>query len=97
MSVARQYILVAAEGEAKALEGALTNLAQTVSGLSGCQGVEILRDLGHPKRFVFIEKWATVEAHKRAGGSLPRDVLEPVMAALADKPAATYLDYLWAK
>ncbi len=94
MTVARHYVMHAKEGSDAALERALRDLAAAVRPLPGCEGVEMLRDLGNERRFVFIERWADVDAHKAAGPMLDKRIFEPMMAALDGPPEGAYLDYL---
>jgi quinol monooxygenase YgiN len=94
MTVARLYRMIAAEGREDALAQALQDAARLVAGVAGSEGVEVLRDAEAPGRFVFIEKWATIEHHKAAPGQLPKGGLDAVMAALAAPPEGAYLDYL---
>jgi len=94
MTVARLYLMHAAEGKDATLETALYGLADHVRTFAGCQGVEVLRDIGNEKRFVFIEEWDSEEAHKAAGGNLDKAVIGPVMGALDGPPDGSYLDYL---
>jgi heme-degrading monooxygenase HmoA len=94
MTIARHYLMHAAEGKDATLETALAGLADVVRALPGSEGVELLRDLGNERRFVFIEKWESVEAHKAGGPLVPKDVFAPVMAALDGPPEGAYLDYL---
>jgi len=92
MTVARIYIMHASE--TAALESALETLADAVRPLPGCDGIELLRDLGNEKRFLFIEKWASEEDHKNAGSMLPKDVMTAIGAALDGPPDGAYFDYL---
>lgn len=94
MTVARHYRMDAAEGKAEALLSALTVLAGALETLPGFLGADLLRDLDRPDRFIFIEKWSSVEAHKAGGSLLPKETLTPVMNALADRPEGAYLNYL---
>lgn len=94
MTVARHYIMHAAEGHDATLETALRQLADAVRGLPGSEGVELLRDVGNERRFIFIEKWESVDAHKGAGAHLPKEALAPVMGALEGPPDGAYFDYL---
>jgi quinol monooxygenase YgiN len=94
MTIARLYVLHAAEGKDAALETALRNLADAVRILAGCEGVELMRDSGNERRFVFIEKWESVEAHKAGGEAISKEVRAPVGASLASPPDGSYLDYL---
>ena len=94
MTVARHYIMHAAEGQDAVLETALRQLADVVRGIPGNEGVELLRDIGNERRFVFIEKWESVDAHKAAGQHVPKETFAPVMGALDGPPDGSYLDYL---
>lgn len=94
MTIARHYVMNAAEGQDAVLETALRNLADVVRGITGCEGVELLRDLGNERRFIFIEKWESVDAHKTGGKQVPREAFAPMMAALDGPPDGAYFDYL---
>jgi heme oxygenase (mycobilin-producing) len=94
MTVARHYVMLAKEGSEAAPDSALRAVADAVRPLPGCEGVEMLRDLSNGRRFVFIERWADVEAHKAAGRLLDKSVIAPMMAALDGPPEGSYLDYL---
>jgi quinol monooxygenase YgiN len=94
MTIARQYVLTAAEGGSAALAAALGELAGRIRSTPGCEGVEILQDAAQPARFVFIEKWGSIEAHQQSADRLPKDAFSSVMAALGGKPDAHYLVYL---
>ncbi|WP_313801911.1 antibiotic biosynthesis monooxygenase family protein [Sphingobium sp.] len=94
MTIARHYVMHAKEGMDAALESALRAVADAVRPLPGCEGVEMLRDLGNERRFVFIEQWTDVGAHKAAGALLDKGLFAPMMAALDGPPDGAYLDYL---
>lgn len=94
MTIARHYKMEAAEDGGEELLHALTALAGAVKAIPGCVGVDLLQDMDTPHRFVFIEKWVSVDAHKAGGSLLPKEVLAPVMAALVGRPEGTYLRYL---
>jgi len=94
MTIARHYVMHALEGRDAELETALSALADVVRGIAGSEGVELLRDLGNERRFVFIEKWVSVEAHKNAGSQIPKEYFTPMMAVLDGPPDGAYLDYL---
>lgn len=93
MTVARHYKMQASEEKADALLHGLTALAEAVKAIPGCVGVDILQDLDEPNRFVFIEKWVSVDAHKEGGSMVPQDVMGRVMVALTGRPEAAYLQY----
>jgi quinol monooxygenase YgiN len=92
MAIVRHYIMQAAEGCAAALGSALAELAGKVSTLEGCGGVESWQDIEARNRFVFIERWASVAAHRAAGKMLGRDAFLPVMACLERPPDGSYLE-----
>jgi quinol monooxygenase YgiN len=94
MTIARHYVMNAAEGRDAQLETALGVLADAVRNVPGSEGVELLRDLGNERRFIFIEKWTSVEAHKDARNHLDKDVFTPVAATLDGPPEGAYLEYL---
>jgi quinol monooxygenase YgiN len=94
MAVARHYVMIAAEGKEDALNAALVELAAKVRPITGCEGVELLRDTREPTYFMFIERWTSIDAHKAGGQSLGREALNDVMAAIAEPPKGRYLEYL---
>ncbi|MGC4252661.1 MAG: antibiotic biosynthesis monooxygenase [Sphingobium sp.] len=94
MTVARHYLMHAKEGMDATLETALIDIAEAVRPLPGCLGVEMLRDIGNERRFIFIEKWADVDAHKAGSSSLDRSLIDRLGAALDGPPEGAYLDYL---
>jgi heme oxygenase (mycobilin-producing) len=94
MTIARLYRLEAAEGKGTQLEGALSELAERVRPIAGCQGVEILRSTDNANHFTLIEKWDSIDAHKRGAKSLGKEAVLPMMAAVAAPPLGAYLEYL---
>lgn len=92
--IARQYIMLAKPGEAAALRAALVTLAANIQQMEGCLGIDLLRDAGQPERFVFIERWASIDAHQTGGKQLQKAVFARVMAALIGPPEAHYLESL---
>jgi heme oxygenase (mycobilin-producing) len=94
MSVARHYVMIAAEGKAEALKQALAALAAKVRPLEGSEGVEVFQDAEIPSYFVFVEHWTSIEAHKRGGQLLGRAVLTDVLATIAEPPQGRYLNQI---
>lgn len=91
MTIARHYTMIAAPGKGEQLLGALQDLQRALVGINGFEGAELMRDTEDENRFVFIEKWTSVEAHKQGGEQLPKDAFAPVMGALGAKPEGAYL------
>ena len=94
MTVARHYVMTAAEGQADDLRAALTALATRVRRLDGCEGVMLFRDARTPTRFTFIECWTSADAYHVGGKQLGKEALAPVMAALASPPEGRDLEQL---
>lgn len=94
MTIARHYVMTAKADTADALRDALVALAAAVRPLDGCEGIAMFQDVAAPTRFVFVEYWASIEAHKTAGATLPKESFAPVMAALASPPEGTYLEQI---
>lgn len=94
MTVARIYIIPAADGKSAEMETALLGLSKTVEAAEGSLGIEVLRDLGNEHRFIFIEKWTSEEHHAKALAALPESALAPVQAAAGGPPDGSYYDYL---
>lgn len=94
MSVLRHYVMIAAEGQESAMAQALTDLAAKVRPLAGCQGVELLQDARERTCYVFIERWASIDAHKEGARYLGKEALAPVMAVIARPPEGRYLEPL---
>ena len=91
MTIAREYRMVAQPDAADELLAALTALASALQDLPGFEGAELMQDQAAPGRFVFLEKWASVQAHADSGARLPKEALSRVMGLLGDKPqVATY-------
>jgi quinol monooxygenase YgiN len=94
MTVARLYIIPAAEGRSAEMEEALVELSKIVAKAEGSQGVELLRDLGNEHRFIFIEKWVSEEHHAAGLAALPEGALSGVQAAAGGPPDGAYYDYI---
>lgn len=86
MAFARHYLLKAAEGEANALAAALTELAAALKGIAGFLSAEILVQADDPYRFVFVEKWVSLEAHTESAPHMPKAVMTAIMEAVTDRP-----------
>jgi quinol monooxygenase YgiN len=94
MTVARLYIVPAAEGKSAEMEAALIGVSKVVAKADGSEGVEVLRDLGNEHRFILIEKWTSEEHHAKSLANLPEGTLDPVKAAAGGPPDGSYYDYI---
>ena len=94
MTVARHYVMTAPGGGEAGLEIALGNLAGALKQVPGFKGADLMQDVKQPTRFVFIERWESIEAHRGAGAHLPANATEELQANLAGRPEGAYLNYL---
>jgi quinol monooxygenase YgiN len=92
--IARFYRLEAAEDKAEELVRALEALAMGLRKIPGFEKAELLRDQDQSGRLIFIEKWASVQAHKDGAALLPKELMAPLKTLLAGPPEAAYLEYL---
>jgi quinol monooxygenase YgiN len=94
MTIVRHYLMRAAEGCHAELETTLYELAAAMLKIEGCEGLEVLRDMGDERRFVFLERWTAVEAHKQVKNALPPGLYEKLIGALEEPPQGSYMDVL---
>ncbi len=94
MTVARIYIIPAADGKSAEMETALAHVAKVVATRDGSEGVQVLRDLGNEHRFILIEKWASEEHHAASLATLPEGTLDGVKASAGGPPDGAYYDYI---
>ena|ERR1044072_5597622 len=92
MTVVRYYRMEAIDGQAERLSSALAALGDMLKPIPGFLGFDLLRDREQPNRYVFMEKWASVDMHKAGAALLPKDAFAPVMEVLAGKPEAAWLE-----
>jgi len=98
MSGARIYVMHAKEGMSAEFETALRKLADVImDNIEACRGVEVLRDLGNERRFIFIERWDSEEAHQAAAPALSKLDVGSVIASLDGPPDGSYFDLLFAR
>lgn len=95
MTVARVYYMYAKEGMTAELETGLHNLVTMVmDNLEGCRGVEVMRDMETEGRFMFVERWDSIEAHKAGAAAFAKLNIGSVMSALSRPPEGYYFDCL---
>lgn len=87
----RFYRMTARSGDGPALRSALEDLAGQVQQIEGCHGTELFEDADKPGKFIFLERWASVAAHKAGSVLLGKGAFVPVMAALDGPPEAASL------
>ncbi len=95
MTVARVYYMYAKDGMADELEAGLCKLVDLVmDNLEGCRGVEVRRDKETEGRFMFVEHWDSIEAHKAGAAAFGKLNIGSIMGALDRPPEGYYFDNL---
>jgi quinol monooxygenase YgiN len=94
MTIARVYTMHAKEGLSGEMEAALNRLIDGVTAIDGSHGAELLRDAGNDRRFILIEKWESIEAHKAGTEAFKKIDMSALMAAIDGPPDSAYFDYL---
>lgn len=92
MAFVRSYVMTAKDTEIAGLRTALQELGAKVTAQDGCTGTELYQDADKPERFVFIERWSSVDAQKAGGKRLGKEAFAAIMQALAGPPEAASLD-----
>lgn len=90
MSVTRLNEFQAKPGQESALRDFLSALVPTIGRASGCRSCQLLAAMSTPGRFVVLEVWDSVEAHKQAANAIPASEIQRVMAMLAAPPKGEY-------
>jgi heme oxygenase (mycobilin-producing) len=91
MGHVKYYSMIAREGQGAALHAALDALAEKIRLIAGCDGTELLEDAAKPGRFVFLERWTSVEAHMEGSQQLGKEAFAPLMAVVAQPPESASL------
>lgn len=92
--IARHYIIHAQEGQETAVKNGLIELADLVRPTAGCHGVDLLYDLDHGRRFIFVEKWESAEAHQSAMNPKASALLAQLFPLFEGKPDAAHCEPL---
>jgi len=92
MSVTRINEFRAADGRAADLFAFLNSLIPYISSSEGCAGCDVLRSKDSPKSFVVIEKWESIESHRKSIEGFPKDDMQAAMALFDAPPKGTYYE-----
>ncbi|MGB0386649.1 MAG: putative quinol monooxygenase [Ardenticatenaceae bacterium] len=90
MSITRINECQAAEGKAEELFEFLNSLVPYISSSEGCLGCEVLRNSESQGSFVVIEKWASIECHKKSIDNFPREEMQAAMSLFGAPPKGAY-------
>jgi quinol monooxygenase YgiN len=91
MSVTRMSVFTAADGKQDQLRAFLQGIVPGILASPGCQSCQVLRNPDKPERFVVLEVWADIEAHKASVKQIPPASIAAVMPLLSGPPTGEYL------
>jgi quinol monooxygenase YgiN len=91
MTVTRIGEMKAQKGQEEALREFFESVIMPALDRStGMQSYHLLQNRVDPTRFVFIELWDSIEAHKASVNNIDSRQIETVMKLLSDKPWGEY-------
>lgn len=68
----------------------LQSLIPYISTSEGCISCEVLRSMDHVDIFVFIEKWESIELHKKSIANFPKERMQAAMPLFGAPPKGHY-------
>jgi quinol monooxygenase YgiN len=91
MSIARIGEMKARAGEEEALQTFIdTVIVPGVTASPGCEACHVYQSQEEPTRFLIIELWESIEAHKGAVREISAEEINTVKKLLADMPSGAY-------
>lgn len=80
----------AAEGKTEELYRFLTSLMSYISTSEGCHSCEVLRNIEIDNAFVVIEKWDSIDLHKKSLDNYPKSKMQSAMLLFGAPPKGGY-------
>jgi len=68
----------------------LSVVQPAVQGSEGCESCRFFQSENDPTKFLGIEVWTSVEAHRAAVKNIPKDAIAEFMKLVAGAPAGGY-------
>ena len=90
MSITRINEFQAAEGKAGDLFIFLKSLVPYISSSDGCISCEVLRNIENQEKFAVIEKWESIEFHKKSIENFPKEEMQEAMSLFGVPPLGNY-------
>ncbi len=91
MSVAYIGHSQAKEGESEEFREFLTSVvAPAVQASQGCESCQVFQSQEEPTKFVVVEVWTSVEAHRASVKTIPASSIEAFMKLVAGPPSGGY-------
>lgn len=90
MAILRLNEFRARAGVEEALHSALLQTIPVIANLKGCRHVRLLSCLDDPARYIILEEWDSIEAHKKAAQAIPGDMIAKVLPLLDGTPTGAF-------
>ena len=90
MSITRINEFQAAEDKAEELFEFLNSLTPYISSSDGCLSCEVLRSTEDQGSFVVLEKWESIEFHKKSIDKFPKEKMQAAMSLFGAPPKGGY-------
>ncbi len=90
MSVTRINEFQAKAEQGNSLREFLISIMPMIQSSDGCESCQLLQSQDDPTRFVIIEVWGSVEAHKASLRNIPPEKFSQVKPLLAAPPSGSY-------
>jgi len=90
MRITRISEFQAADGKSEELFDFLKSLIPYISASEGCISCEVLRNNDNKEYFTVIEKWDSIEFHKRSIENFPKEEMQAAMNLFGAPPKGSY-------
>jgi quinol monooxygenase YgiN len=91
MTITRIGEMKAQKGQEKALRSFFETIVMpALDASAGMQSYYLLQNQVEPTRFIFIELWDSIEAHRASVKNIDPGQIEIVMKVLTDQPRGEY-------
>lgn len=90
MEVTRINEFQASEGNSAELHGFLKSLMPYINSSQGCISCEVLQNIEDTTIFFVIEKWDSIEDHKKSIEGFPAEDMQSAMSLFASPPKGSY-------
>ena len=74
----------------EALRDFLVSIIPMIKSSKGCESVQLYQSQDDPTRFIMIEVWDSVEAHRASVKNIPSEMLADIRPLLASPPSGSY-------
>ena len=92
MSITRINEFKSAENKDEELFKFLKSLIPYISSSDGCLSCEVLQSLENSSNFIVIEKWKSIEFHKKSIDGFPKEDMQSAMSLFGAPPKGDYFD-----